>query len=84
MSGRFVLEIDRLVVDGVAPSERGVVAVALERELERLVAERGLPVQVASAGERPVLEADVGITVEDRATAIGAKAAQALYGVLSR
>jgi hypothetical protein len=83
MSGRVVVEIERLVVEGIAGSERGVVALALQRELERLVAERGIPAELVGAGELPVLEADLGITEFDRAAAIGTRAGQALYGALS-
>ena len=83
MSGRLVVEIDRLVVDGVAGSERELVALALQRELELLVADRGVPSGLVH-GETPVLEAALDIASHDGASAIGAKAARALYGALAR
>lgn len=83
MSGRLVVEIDRLVVDGVARSERMLVAFALQRELERLVADRGIP-EGFQHGETPVLAAPLDVSRQDGAAAIGAKAARALYGALGR
>jgi hypothetical protein len=84
MSGRVVVEIDRLVVEGVRGSEGGVVAAALQRELELLVADRGLPAGLASPREVPTVEAEGNISDGDTAAVIGIKAARALYGALSR
>jgi hypothetical protein len=83
MSGRLVVEIDRLVVDGVESSQQTLLLLGLERELERLVAERGIPESLAG-GETPVLEAQLDVATHDGAAAIGAKAARALYGALGR
>ena len=83
MSGRFVVEIDRLVVDGVESSERTLLVLELERELERLVKEQGMP-EGQVGGETPVLEAQLDVATHDGAAAIGAKAARAIYGALGR
>ena len=83
MNGRLVVEIDRLVVDGVTGAERTLVALGLQRELERLLADRGIPEGLVG-GETPVLEAQLDVAAHDCATAIGAKAARALYGALER
>jgi hypothetical protein len=83
MSGRLVVEIDRLVVDGVESSERTLLVLGLERELERLAAEQGIPEGLVG-GETPVLEAQLDVAMHDGAAAIGAKAARAIYGALRR
>ena len=84
MSAHYVVAIDRLVLEGVAGSDRGVVELALRRELERLVSERGLPDGLADSADLPLLEAEVVLGGHERAAAIGASAAHALYGALSR
>jgi hypothetical protein len=85
MKGGFVLEIDELVVDGVAASERHVVARALERELHQLVAVRGVPTGLANVHELALIEVDnVGIAAGDGPASIGMKAGRALYGALHR
>jgi hypothetical protein len=83
MSGRLVVEIERLVVDGVESSERTLLAFELERELERLVADRGIPDGLVGE-ETPVLEAQLDLGPHDGAATIGARAARALYGALGR
>jgi len=85
MNGDFVLEIDELVVDGVAASERHLVARALERELRQLVAVRGIPAGLTSVHELALIEVgNVGIAAGDGPTSIGVKAGRALYGALHR
>jgi hypothetical protein len=83
MNGRLVVEIERLVVDGVESCERTLLARGLERELERVVAEHGIPEGLVGQ-ETPVLEAQLDLDAHDGAAAIGAKAARALYGALGR
>ena len=83
MSGGFVVEIDRLVVGGVAGSERRLAALAFQREFERLVADRGIP-EGLNGGELAVLEAELDVAGDDGAAMVGAEAARALYGALAR
>ena len=85
MSGGFVLEIEELAIEGVEASERHMVARALEREVRRLVATRGIPAGLAGAGELAVIRVpDAGIVTGDGAIAVGTKAGRALYGALGR
>ena len=57
LSGRPVrLEIEALVLDGVAPHDRRALADSAERELERLLGDRGVPPMLAQGGEHSRLQ----------------------------
>jgi len=50
------LHIERLVLEGVGPADRLAVGAALERELGRLISERGLPPRLAVTRELPAVD----------------------------
>ena len=79
---RTEIEIGHLVLEGVRPADARVVGEALERELTRLVRERGAP------GARAAEAGDVPVSIDTRAgespTALGARLAGAIYGRLGR
>jgi len=68
------LHVEELVLEGFAPAERHAVADAFERELSRLLAERGLPAaQVAAGGATFDVDAgSVRLTTGTRPGAAGA------------
>ena len=77
------LRIEELVLDGFAPGDRYRIGEAVERELARLLAERGVPGALAAGGEAPQLDAgsfELAPTLS--AEAIGARVAAAVYGGL--
>jgi hypothetical protein len=86
MSPRAIeVQINELVLHGFSPADRLRISAALERELARLLAERGLP-QGLAGGEQ-VEAIDAGSFVrEPLATpvSIGGQVAQAVYGGLGR
>jgi hypothetical protein len=79
---RTEIEIEHLVLEGVRPADARVIGAALERELARLVRERGAP------GEWIVASGDVPVSIDTRAgespAALGARLAGAIYGRLGR
>jgi len=78
------VHIEALVLHGFQPGDRHRIGVALERELSRLLAERGLPVDIARPLEIPHLDASaLGVTHGAAAEAIGSQIARALYRGLS-
>jgi len=81
------LHIERLVLDGL-PVERGQgahVQAAIEAELSRLFADRGVPSGLASGGAIPALDGgSFDVAPDARPDRIGVQVAQAVYGGLSR
>ena len=79
------LEIGQLVLDGVAPSDRHRVAAAVESELGRLLAERGLPTGLGDGepGSAVVLRNVDGGSFEHRPGSaprlVGARVAEGIY-----
>jgi hypothetical protein len=75
---RTELEIEHLVLEGVRPADARVIGAAVERELARLVRERGAP-------DAPPAE-DVPISIDTRTgespAAFGVRLAGAIYGRL--
>lgn len=83
MSGRRIeLAIEHLVLEGVRPADANAVGEALERELARLVRERGVPDAAIEdvAGEVP---ASITSRAGESPSALGARLADAIYGRLS-
>ena len=79
---RTELEIEHLVLEGVRPADARVVGEALERELARLVRERGAPgARAAAAGDVPV---SIDARTDESPAAFGARLADAIYGRLGR
>jgi hypothetical protein len=81
---RVELEIEELVLHGFAPGDRHRIAGAIERELERLFTERGVPPSLGRAGS---IEQVDGGTFEAKPhakpEATGARIAHAIYGGLT-
>ena len=80
MGRRVELRIDDLVLEGLSPAEAREVGAALERELARLVRERGAPerggaVEIAAPAE---IERWPG----EAPAALGARLAGAIHGRL--
>jgi hypothetical protein len=82
MEGRWSaveLHIEHLVLQGL-PGDRSAIAAAVEQELARLLAERGLPPglgegDTAISVSSPVVRVPAGLRPE----AIGARVAEAIY-----
>jgi hypothetical protein len=79
---RVELRIDELVLEGVPPAEAPDVGVAVERELERLVRDRGVPDRAAAVETAPAaqLERRPG----EAPDALGERLAGAIYGRVGR
>jgi hypothetical protein len=82
LSGRPVrLEIEALVLDGVGPHDRRALADSAERELERLLGDRGVPPMLARGGEHPRLQGpSFQLASGDSAASLGADVARSVYG----
>lgn len=79
------LHIEELILEDFRPSDRHRIGAAVERELARLLAERGLPSGLAQGADLPRLdggsfEAKPGARPE----AVGRQVAGAVYGGLKR
>jgi hypothetical protein len=79
------LHIEELVLEGFPASDRHRIGAAVERELTRLLTERGLPPGLAAGGETARIdggsfEAKPG----GRAEAVGRQVAGAVYGGMKR
>jgi hypothetical protein len=75
------VRIDELVLHGFAPGDRYVIGEAVERELARLLGERGVPssLGVDSATDE-IGGATFNISQKTKPPAIGREIAQAVYG----
>ena len=80
MTRRIEVSIGELVLHGVAHRDRGAVAEGLERELARILTERGLP----QARSRDVARVDGGTVEQGPLGDTGAGIARAVYGGLVR
>ncbi len=79
---RTEVAVEHLVLEGVRPAEARLVGETLERELGRLVRERGAPdAQAAEAGDVPV---SIDVRAGESPAAVGARLADAIYGRLRR
>jgi len=76
------LRIKELILDGLAitPAERPVLQAAVESELARLLAERGLHPALQGSGAQPALRA-AGMQLQggESPAHVGAQIAQAVY-----
>jgi hypothetical protein len=78
------VQIDELVLHGFAADGRGV-AQAVERELTRLLAERGLPAAFAPGDAHAVLQGrGLELGARQSANAIGSSIAGAVHGAKRR
>jgi len=81
------LNIERLVLEGfqLRPGEHMLVRAAVERELSRLITERGVSPQLLSGGALPRLDAgDMRLNGGESPKQVGAQIARALYGGIGR
>ena len=77
------LRIEELVLDGFAPGDRYRIGEAVERELARLLAERGVPGALAAGDEASSHDAgSFELTPNSGPDAIGSRVAAAVYGGL--
>jgi len=78
------LEIEGLVLDGFPAADRDRVARAMQRELERLFAERGVPASFESGADVACVDGGSFEAAPNSSPgAIGAQVARALYGEMS-
>lgn len=79
------VHIERLVLEGVASTDRHRIGAAVERELAHLIAQDGLPDrrQEATSTER-VRGKDLNIGQQQNATEFGVSIAQSIFGGLKQ
>jgi hypothetical protein len=74
------LHIDELILHGFAPIDRAPIAAAIERELGRLLAERGAPPGWAQGADLARLDGgSFDVAPGAGADAVGAQVARAIY-----
>jgi len=79
------LNIEELVLHGFSPGDRYSIGEAVEQELTRLLADRGVPQSLERGGE--IANMDGGafeVAPDSRAQVVGAQVAKAVYGGLGR
>lgn len=82
---RIDLDVERLVVEGASPAEARRIGAAVEAELTRLLAERGLPPGLEGGGEIGALDAGpVPRAPGDSARAVGGRVAGAVARSLGK
>lgn len=79
------LHIDDLIIDGAIVGDRQRIARAIERELERLITERGVPAALSESGAMPRLDGgQFELTPGAGPDRIGRQVARSVYRGLSR
>jgi hypothetical protein len=77
------LNIEELVLHGLSPGDRHRIGEAVEQELTRLLADRGVPQSLERGGEIASVDGGaIEVATGSRAEAIGAQVARAVYGGL--
>jgi hypothetical protein len=75
-----VVNIDELILEGFAHSDRYRIGASIERELGRLLAAEGLPDLLQVAGEMPRVDGgSFAVPQNSKAEAAGARIAQSVY-----
>jgi len=77
------LNIEELVLHGFAPGDRYRIGEAVEQELSRMLADRGVPQSLERGGE--IVSVDGGafeVAPDSMAQVVGAQVAKAVYGGL--
>ena len=85
MPKNIELHIEELVLHGFAPGDRYRIGEAVEQELSRMLADRGVPQSLAKGGE--IASVDGGafeVVPGSRAEVVGVQVAKAVYGGLRR
>lgn len=79
------LHINELVLHGFAPKDRHRISGAVQSELARLLAERGIPAWLAEGGEVDLLDGGkFEVAAEARVDSIGTQIAEAVHRGLER
>ena len=79
------LHIEELVLHGFAPGDRYHLGDAVEQELTRVLAERGLPPSLnVNIETAHVNGGEFHVAPESNAQTVGAQVAQAVYGGMTR
>jgi hypothetical protein len=74
------LQIEELVLHGVAAGDRHIVAGAVQQELARLLSERGVPAALMRGGSADFTDGgDIQMGLATRPETIGAQVAHAVY-----
>jgi hypothetical protein len=77
------LHIEELVLHGFSPGDRYRVGEAVEQELTRLLADRGVPQSLEGGGEIGHVDGGaIEVAPDSRAQVVGAQVAKAVYGGL--
>lgn len=77
--------IEELVLHGFAPGDRYRIGKAVERELTRLLADRGVPQSLERGGEIANMDGGAFEVVRgSRAEVVGTQVAKAVYGGLGK
>lgn len=85
MTPNVHLHIDRLVLDGFDPLDRGALGAAVEAELARLLAEEGAPPALHRDARVPRLDGGTfDLPPGAGAETVGKQVAHRVYGVLGR
>lgn len=75
------LQIDELILNGFEIRDEQRVGLALQNELQRLFAERGVPASLQQGGTVPRLDGGaINVTATSGADAIGTQIAHSVYG----
>jgi len=85
MPKNIELHIEELVLHGFSPGDRYRIGEAVEQELTRMFADRGVPESLARGGE--IASVDGGafeLAPGARGDVVGAQVAKAVYGGLGR
>ena len=78
------LAIEQLILHDLPTGQRRRIAAAIEQELARLFAERGVPPGLAARGSAiPIDAADVAVAPGLRPDAIGTRVAESIYSTLA-
>ena len=79
------LQIDKLILTGFPACDRSRIGAAVERELERLLSEEGLPAALGQGGEGQSLDgSSFDVRPNARPEAIGVQVARSIYGGFSK
>lgn len=79
------LHIEELIIDGAIAGDRTRIARAIERELRRLIAERGVPEVLSRSGTMPRLDGGhFQVAPGSRPDAVGRQVARSVYRGMSR
>ncbi len=78
----FVIEIDELILEGFAPSEKYRIGDAVQRELERTFSDHVRTRELISHDAREVVDAGAFSMHSTRGDIIGAQIAQAVFSSL--